>query len=394
MDISEQEFTSVEGHVEEEAVHFRKVLNTFALYKSYALSSNNRRRTDYHSLPERHKALLPDYLEKLNRVDQAIIKNYEVVKKILTDDRLFVEREKSEYSANVESGTSAFDENNEMSSVSPSSQITDFDMDKLRSTIKQFVRDWAEEGKVERDAVYLPLINEINEFFKEVTQEQRSSVRILVPGAGLARLAFDIAKLGYSCQGNEFSFYMLLASHFILNRIEYIHQYEIYPYIHSFSNIKSSEDQLKPVFIPDILPNDLPSDTDFSMVAGDFVEVYGSDEYMDKWDCIVTCFFIDTAKNIVEYIEIFQRILKPGGLWINIGPLLYHYENMPDEISIELSLEQVKEVVKKFGFEFQKEKMIRTTYTTNPKGMLQYLYECAFWSCIKKTHGKTNGDNK
>ncbi|CAG8439709.1 12086_t:CDS:10 [Ambispora leptoticha] len=354
MDISEQELAFGEDHAEEEAVHFRKVLNTFALYKSYALSSNNRRRTDYHSLPERHKALLPDYLEKLNRVDQSIVKNYKVVKKILTDGRLF---EKNEYSTNVEiDEASATDDDNEMSSAS-SSQVTDFDMDKLRSTIKQFVRDWAEEGKVERDAAYLPLINEIDEFFKDVPQEQRSSVRILVPGAGLARLAFDIAKLGYSCQGNEFSFYM------------------------------SSEDQLKPVFIPDVLPSDLPSDADFSMVAGDFVEVYGSDEQAEKWDCIVTCFFIDTAKNIVEYIEIFQRILKPGGLWINIGPLLYHYENMPDEISIELSLEQVKEVVKKLGFEFQKEKMITTTYTANPKGMLQYLYECAFWSCIKKLPG-------
>ncbi|RUS32778.1 hypothetical protein BC938DRAFT_474346, partial [Jimgerdemannia flammicorona] len=32
---------------------------------------------------------------------------------------------------------------------------------------------------------------------------------VLVPGAGLGRLAFDIAKEGFSCQGNEFSFYMV-----------------------------------------------------------------------------------------------------------------------------------------------------------------------------------------
>jgi hypothetical protein len=36
---------------------------------------------------------------------------------------------------------------------------------------------------------------------------------VLVPGAGLGRLAFEVAWQGYSCQGNEYSFFMLLASH-------------------------------------------------------------------------------------------------------------------------------------------------------------------------------------
>jgi hypothetical protein len=32
------------------------------------------------------------------------------------------------------------------------------------------------------------------------------------------------------------------------------------------------------------------------------------------WDAVVTCFFIDTAHNIVEYIEIISQILKDGGV--------------------------------------------------------------------------------
>jgi len=43
-------------------------------------------------------------------------------------------------------------------------------------------------------------------------------IQILVPGAGLGRLAFEIARRGYSCQGNEFSLFMLFASNFVLNR--------------------------------------------------------------------------------------------------------------------------------------------------------------------------------
>ncbi|RGB26189.1 S-adenosylmethionine-dependent methyltransferase [Rhizophagus diaphanus] len=355
--------------VEEEAKHLRKVLNTFTLYKSHALTSNNRRRTDYYALPERHKALIPDYLTKLNKVDHAISKNYHVLKQILSDGKLFVG---DEYK-----GSSNNDNDDK-------EQVTEYDMDKLRSTIKQFVREWAIEGKPERDATYKPLLDALNEFFKDVSKEERASIRVLVPGAGLGRLAFDIVQQGFSCQGNEFSFYMLLASHFILNRIERVHQHEIYPFIHSFSNIVSSDDQLKPIFIPDILPSSIPPDSNFSMVAGDFVEVYGEEQHIEKWDCIVTCFFIDTAKNIIEYIEIFHRILKPGGLWINIGPLLYHYENSPGEMSIELSLDQVKCAIKETGFLFQDEKIINTTYTSNPNGMLKYVYECSFWTCVKQ----------
>lgn len=45
-----------------------------------------------------------------------------------------------------------------------------------------------------------------------------SKVSVLVPGAGLGRLAWEIARLGYICQGNEWSFFMLFSSNFVLNR--------------------------------------------------------------------------------------------------------------------------------------------------------------------------------
>lgn len=45
-----------------------------------------------------------------------------------------------------------------------------------------------------------------------------SKINVLVPGAGLGRLAYEIAKRGYTCQGNEFSLFMLFASYFVLNK--------------------------------------------------------------------------------------------------------------------------------------------------------------------------------
>lgn len=95
---------------------------------------------------------------------------------------------------------------------------------------------------------------------------------------------------------------------------------------------------------------------------------------------MVTCFFIDTAHNVIDYVEKIWTILKPNGYWINFGPLLYHFADMPNEVSVELSYEQLKHVIKSVGFKFLKEDLhIPSTYLENTKSMLKYNYECVFF---------------
>jgi carnosine N-methyltransferase len=77
--------------------------------------------------------------------------------------------------------------------------------------------------------------------------------------------------------------------------------------------------------------------------------------FSDSWDVVATCFFIDTAHNIVEYLQTIYSILRKGGIWVNIGPLLYHYAEMSDETSIELTWEEVKQVALKIGFTIEVE---------------------------------------
>lgn len=282
-----------------EEAHFLNIINTFNAYQAYCLSANQVRRKHFYSLSGSQRALLPDYAKRLNDVDEAIQHNASVLQAIIADADMF--------------GIDIPDKEH-----MPLRRATDHDMDKLRSTIKQFVRDWSQEGEPERIATYRPIVEEIEAHYAKV--ERRGDVHILVPGAGLGRLAFDIAKSGFSCQGNEFSFYMLLCSNFILNRASSTDQFKLYPFVHSFSNVRSRETLLRSVSIPDVLPRNLPPDTDFSMVAGDFLEVYGAgSETEGKWDAVVTCFFIDTAKNILDYIQVIWDALKPGGIWINLG---------------------------------------------------------------------------
>lgn len=175
-----------------------------------------------------------------------------------------------------------------------------------------------------------------------------------------------------------------------MNKIGEKSKYEIYPFIHSFSNLPSSKSQLTPIRIPDIIPGEnLDPNVDFSMVAGDFLEVYTTEENQQSWDCIVTCFFIDTAKNIIQYMEVIHSILKQGGVWINIGPLLYHFEDSPSEASVELSLDQVKRVATELGFEF-KVKIYINVFTENKNIKDHYLLILLYVFILKNNTERNN----
>ncbi|KAG6331016.1 hypothetical protein ID866_8071 [Astraeus odoratus] len=412
--------------IAEEQIHFHNVVTTFRQYARYSLSANNRRRKDLHRLPIADRALLDGlgYKQKLQEVDRAILANAEFLHKIVANPEIFghdIEDDRQEEEGgSVDAGADAGAEVSANGGAGPKRDAspasrgvaqaleshshtrhgsrpsdprkntykpTEFDMDKLRSTIKLFVRDWSEDGKQERDQCYEPMKKALEEHFEG---RDRRTLRVLVPGAGLGRLAYDVAKLGFACQANEFSHYMLLASFLILNKTHAVGEHTVYPYIHSFSNVPRREALLRSVKIPDVLPSDLPPGSNFSLVAGDFEEIYGA-EHTDenepqagKWDAIMTCFFIDTAKNIVNYLRILHRILAPGGVWINLGPLLWHFENNDDQYpSIELDLVEVKELARKIGFELHDERTIETSYSSNEESMLGYVYQAAFWKATK-----------
>ncbi|KAK7933880.1 hypothetical protein WMY93_004776 [Mugilogobius chulae] len=330
-----------------EREHFWRIVDAFRYYRIHVQEMVKRAERQFLSLPKEHQALLPGVMTNLTRVSECANSNDEVLQAIVNNSIHMFE--------NIEYGDRE-DPRRCLSST--------FDMDKLKSTIKQFVRDWSETGQAERDSCYQPIIQEIQRLFPSDRYDV-STVTVLVPGAGLGRLAWEIARLGYICQGNEWSFYMLFSSNFVLNRCEKSHP------------------------IPRRKPQSLPPSSDFSMVAGDFAEVYTEP---DSWDCVATCFFIDTAHNVIEYIETIWKILKPGGVWINLGPLLYHFENMANELSVELSYEDIKAAIVKFGFQIEVEnESVPTTYTENDRSMLLYVYDCVFFVARKPEEKQYNG---
>lgn len=259
------------------------------------------------------------------------------------------------------------------------------DSEKVFSTLRQCVRDWSERGSAERSAVYGPILRTLTHYYP--TLEQRQQVNILVPGAGLSRLSVELAMLGFNACGNEFSYHMLIAGHYLMNHMRYSNQYTIYPYVDTTLNLVRRSDQFSAAMIPDLCTTERASEIHqggLSMVAGDFLEVYNRPSEYEQWDVVASCFFLDTAHNVLDYLTCIYKILNHGGLLINLGPLLYHFADSTAETSIELSLDELLHAASQIGFvPVTNIQLLPTTYTNNTLSMKQMVYQSAFFALQK-----------
>lgn len=350
---------------EEERRNFYNIIAAFKCYRANSLSFINRREAYLNSLPGNHQQMLVKYREHMQKLRYCIDANNKVIKHIIQDaDCLF------------------YNASDNVHQVQPSSaaKVRGQDIQKVQITLKQIFRDWSFEGQTERDQCYKPIIDEITGFFnpqKCIVE----NVKILVPGAGLGRLIYEIAYRGYYCEGNEFSLFMLIASNFVLNRCVIENQCTFYPWIHQYVNNLSRSNQIEAITFPDVSPTKFPPKGTMNMVAGDFLQVYRDEDY---WDCVATCFFIDCANNIIEFVEVIYNILKPGGIWINLGPLLYHFSDVPTENSIEPTYEDLIIIIRSCGFIILKNKTdVTTKYAQNPTSMHQSEYKSIYLVCQK-----------
>ncbi|GAB1315871.1 Carnosine N-methyltransferase [Madurella fahalii] len=208
----------------------------------------------------------------------------------------------------------------------------------VSQALKHFVRDWAVSGANERDAAFPCITKALTALFPEAGQEL---VRVVLPGAGVGRLGHEIAQLkGFEVTNNEWSMYQNVAYRF-LERHGRRDAHTIYPFVDSWSHHRSTADMMRPISFPEARVNA----SRVVLVEGDFTTVFHDDAA--AFDAVVTHFFIDTARNLMSYFDTIYRILKPGGYWVNFGPLLYGTGPF-----VQLSLEEIVVVAEAMGFEF------------------------------------------
>uniref|UniRef100_A0A6U5L7I1 carnosine N-methyltransferase n=1 Tax=Corethron hystrix TaxID=216773 RepID=A0A6U5L7I1_9STRA len=351
-------------------------------------------------------------ISKLSEADRAVLPHA-----LISGSDAFKEREKLMVEAEIRN--QFFFDNVLMSMGMEHSQdpaaageevVPDDTAGKVRSVLKSVAREWTAEGAREREECYGPIMAGLKEYVDR-------GRRVLVPGAGLGRLALDIYLQGYECCGNEFTFHMLFLSDFILNHCGTEPpglSFQISPWLGAKINVNKIDDLTRTTTVPDIDPRrTLESQAeevkalnlDFSMVAGEFCEMYGQSKEEGRWDAVASCFFLDTAPSIAEYLRVIHRCLSTGGVLVNFGPLLYHWSGpslRPSQSidmyykksghldprymsSVDLCWDDVRQILINVGFEILEEQMgLHATYTNDRKSFMNTQYNCVYFVARKK----------
>jgi SAM-dependent methyltransferase len=259
--------------------------------------------------------------------------------------------------------------------------------------INHLARDWSVDGMHERAPTYEPIMETIEQYFPDRSDRKEGPVRILQPGVGVGRLPHDIARLSnVEVTSNEYSSYMNIAYRF-MESLPLKDSMSWHAYIDWWSHQPTVAEHEHKVTIPDMGVNA----SSVLHVEGDFMAVF--ENQTAHYDVVVTLFFLDTARNVMDYLDNINRLLKPGGIWINLGPLLYGTSP-----TLQMSLEEVISVSEKMGFEFQEtdEKWGEITvpgktvrgkeigYLFNKRALRRNVYVAQFW--VAKKTGKPYED--
>jgi hypothetical protein len=267
-------------------------------------------------------------------------------------------------------------------------------------TLKHFVRDWADEGSKERNDAFPCILSTISNLKGDLSEGQ--PLKVMLPGSGVGRLGHEVAKLGgrlffkvlgrhadayagFEVTENEWSMYMNVAYRFLENRTT-PHSFAVHPFIDGLSHHTTTSDLLRKVTVPNSSP-----DPSVLLVEGDFNNAFN--DQGGQYDVVVTHFFIDTARNLMSYFDTIQFLLKPGGKWLNFGPLLYGTGPF-----VQLSLDEIIAVVEEMGFEFEdigdecgtltfQDKKVRSTeaeYGFNSKALTKNAYSAQVWLATRK----------
>ena len=228
-------------------------------------------------------------------------------------------------------------------------------------------RDWTAGSAPCRDKTIGWIVSAIKEYAGAHTQ-----LRVLVPGAGLGRLAFDISTCrdlveeGYVyVEANDSSVTMAFAARQVLHMLQQRHkeqnqlQSTIFPFM---SDPRINEVDITKRFEKYVFPDNEAincyeryyevkgAKPNLSFTVGDFVSTYSQQAKRSQYDVIATSFFIDTAANIYEYVFIMKHLLdsdaKSPSIWINCGPVQWH----PCAL-LRPTVEELKDILEAAGFE-------------------------------------------
>lgn len=378
--IGHNHFQSISEH---SRIEILSAIRSLQAYSANTKNVNDRRKRLFKMMTWRQQKLCEDvgYLKKLTKIEQSISYNQKILSAIADG-------------AVKKFGISYEDFDLLKGSNSSNTSSTNY---RVIEALGHYIRDWSPDGEAELK----PMMDFINVQLNHVIPvQERSKTCIIIPGSGLGRIAHEIANIGSENETRygavhaiEYSGLMHLCNEFIYSLENEEKDYDLFPYIHSCSNFIDSTSQFRSSMVHSgqAKPENLAlNHEDFR-----YFEVPNKSQFENI--VVVSAFFIDTAENLVSYLDTIQELTTPNrknkiknGYWINIGPLKYG-----TAAQVELNSDELKKIRKAMGWKDIKSanslagsdnKLVG--YMTDKQSMWQGYYGLTMWNAARKENSR------
>ena len=256
--------------------------------------------------------------------------------------------------------------------------------------LAHLARDWSSHGAIARQATHAPVLRYV------AAMRANRPLRVLVPGAGACRLAWELARIGHRVEANDASITMLTAARAMIGRVAKAAAggdrgrtrtpaaaaglgkgdtalrnaaLRIVPRAGCAGGVSPRASTcLGSAFVPDHSGGrngHRPSArrscsavgaavSRLTLQAGPWCESYSSNDHVASFDLVVTCYFLDTLADPAAAIRHVRKLLRPGGVWLNVGPL--HWHDAPG--TLRFSLSELLALIKLSGFQLHRQRSL------------------------------------
>ena len=223
--------------------------------------------------------------------------------------------------------------------------------------LAHLARDWSRAGDAARRRTYAPVLRAL--------RRERRKLRVLVPGAGLSRLAYEIARLGHSVEAADVSVGMAVASHAIISG-SVPAGLRVHPHVGCESGVLDRRACLQSNVLE--TPRPPPTLTLRTAAFGDATATY---------DAVVTSYFLDTLDDAAAAVRTVARTLAPGGVWVNVGPLQWHRPT-----GLRLTFDELRSLIALSGLDVGRSTRVlrRVPYLASPRALASANeHDCVFF---------------
>jgi carnosine N-methyltransferase len=208
--------------------------------------------------------------------------------------------------------------------------------------LNYLIRDWGGSAESERE------VEKIQSVLRRLlTQYKAGSDTILFLGSGTGRFAYETAPLFGKTLCTDLSYRMISLFHYLLQG-DTLPAYEI----NDFSNIYHPKDAAR--LVEAHIKNLVERPGNLHYFISDVQNLPLQDHSVDV---VVSIYFIDVLP-IENYIRELKRVLKSGGLYLNIGPVGYPGTTFVNH----LLPQEIKTVFSDHDFEILHEEQVENTY--------------------------------